>query len=53
MALLQVAEVQAAQHMPLLVLEKLSATIRSARKAALLSDIEAMCVPNKDMDTYS
>ena len=52
-ALLQVAEVQAAQHMPLLGLEKLSATIRSARKAALLSDIEAMCVPNKDMDTYS
>jgi putative membrane protein len=40
----QVAEVQAAQHMPLLVLEKLSATIRSARKAALLSDIEAMAL---------
>lgn len=48
-ALLQVAEVQAAQHMPLLVLEKLSATIRSARKAALLSDIEAMCAPNRGL----
>ena len=40
----QVAEIQQAAHMPLLCLEKLSGTIRSAKKAGLLSDIEAMAL---------
>jgi predicted membrane chloride channel (bestrophin family) len=40
----QIAEIQSAKHMPLIVLEKLSATIRAAKREGLLSDIEAMAL---------
>lgn len=40
----QISEIQTAKHMPLLVCERLTETIRSAKKQGLLSDIEAMAL---------
>ena len=40
----QVSEIRTAKHMPLIVLEKLSACVRSAKQAGLLTDIEAMAL---------
>jgi len=40
----QIIEIQSAKHMPLIVLEKLSSTIRAAKREGLLSDIEAMAL---------
>ena len=40
----QISEIQTAKHMPLLVCERLTETIRSAKLKGLISDIEAMAL---------
>ena len=40
----QIGEIQGAKHMPLFTCEKLTETIHSAKKAGLISDIEAMAM---------